>query len=139
MSLEVIVLTPEKIFLTCKTDQVILPAEEGSIGILSGHAPLITMLEPGVLRYNSKGTWVPKVLHNGFAQIEDNKVTVVVNGAEEVLKSSNFAELDKIQKELKENLDKFKLTKPEKRQLELRIIEAQIAKARVDALKLQKT
>ena len=139
MSLEVIVLTPEKVFLTCKTDQVILPAVSGSIGILSGHAPLITILEPGVLRYNSKGTWIPKVLHNGFAQIEDDKVTVVVNGAEEVLKPSDFPELKATETKLKENLRTFKGTKPEKRTLELRTLEVQIAKARVDALQLQKT
>ena len=84
MSLNVRIITPEKVFLTSETEQVVLPSITGGVGILKGHAPLVTILEAGVLRYKNNGTWTPAVLYGGFAEVEDDQVTVLVNGAEEV-------------------------------------------------------
>jgi F-type H+-transporting ATPase subunit epsilon len=62
---------------------VILPSITGQLGILTGHAPLLTALETGVLRVRGADkTWVPIALMGGFAEIENNTVTVLVNGAE---------------------------------------------------------
>jgi F-type H+-transporting ATPase subunit epsilon len=60
-----------------------LPSTTGQIGILTGHTPLLTALETGVLRVRGADkTWVPIALMGGFAEIENNEVTVLVNGAE---------------------------------------------------------
>lgn len=138
MSLEVSVITPEKVFLTCETDQVILPTATGGIGILSGHAPLVTVLEPGVLRYEVNGNWIPAVLYGGFAEVEKNQVTVLVNGAEEVLAQGDLQEAEKALISATEKLEKLKESKLEERKLEPAILEVQIAKARLDALKFLK-
>ena len=76
MSLNVRIITPEKVFLTSETEQVVLPSITGGVGILKGHAPLVTILEAGVLRYKNNGTWTPAVLYGGFAEVEDDQVTV---------------------------------------------------------------
>ena len=48
------------------------------------HATLITTLEIGVLRIKSGDTWKPIVVFGGFAEVDDDKVTILVNGVEEV-------------------------------------------------------
>jgi len=134
MSLNVCVITPEKVFLTCKTDQVILPSATGSIGILSNHASLVTVLEPGVLRYETDGNWIPSVLHAGFAEIENNQVLVLVKGAEEVVTSNTLEKAEKDFVNAKEKLEKAKDSLSDDDELKLVLFEMQIAKARLDAL-----
>ena len=45
---------------------------------------VITALEIGVLRFKSENDWSPLILLGGFAEIENNEVTILVNGVEEV-------------------------------------------------------
>jgi F-type H+-transporting ATPase subunit epsilon len=83
MALTVRVIAPDKTVWDAAADEVILPSTTGQLGILSGHAPLLTALEAGVLRVRGEDkTWVPIALTGGFAEIENNEVTVLVNGAE---------------------------------------------------------
>jgi F-type H+-transporting ATPase subunit epsilon len=83
MTLTVRVIAPDKTVWDAKADEVILPSTTGQLGILSGHAPMLTALETGVLRVRGEDkTWVPIALMGGFAEIENNEVTVLVNGAE---------------------------------------------------------
>ena len=65
------------------TEELILPSSTGQIGILVDHAPLLTALDIGVMRLKSDGGWTSIVLMEGFAEVEDNKVTILCNGAEE--------------------------------------------------------
>ncbi len=83
MALTVRVVAPDKTVWDAPADEVILPSTTGQLGILTGHAPLLTALETGVLRVRGVDkTWVPIALMGGFAEIEANTVTVLVNGAE---------------------------------------------------------
>lgn len=83
MALTVRVIAPDKTVWDTSAEEVILPSTTGQIGILSGHAPLLTALETGVMRVRSADkTWVPIALMGGFAEVENNEVTVLVNGAE---------------------------------------------------------
>nr|YP_003002272.1 ATP synthase CF1 epsilon chain [Aureoumbra lagunensis]ACS36984.1 ATP synthase CF1 epsilon chain [Aureoumbra lagunensis] len=134
MSLEVRIITPERVFLTCETEQVILPAVNGGIGILSDHAPLVTVLEPGVVRYESNGTWTPAILYGGFAEVENNKITVLVNGAEEVSSSENLQSIEKAFIDATEKLETLKESKANPREVDSAALEVRIAKARLDAL-----
>lgn len=136
MSLNVRVITPEKVFLASETEQVILPSVTGGIGILTGHAPLVTVLEPGVLRYENNGSWTPAVLYGGFAEVENNQVTVLVNGAEEVLSNTDREETEKAFIAATEKLEKLKESVSEERKLKPAILEVKIAKARLDAMEL---
>lgn len=138
MGLNVRVITPEKVFLTSETEQVILPSVTGGVGILTGHAPLVTVLEPGVMRYENNGSWTPAVLYGGFAEVENNQVTVLVNGAEEVPTSPDLQETEKAFIDATEKLEKLKEVESEERKLKPAVLEVQIAKARLDALELIK-
>jgi F-type H+-transporting ATPase subunit epsilon len=83
MSLNVRVITPDKVIWDADTEELILPSSTGQLGILTDHAPLLTALDIGVMRLKTGADWTSIVLMEGFAEIEDNKVTVLCNGAEE--------------------------------------------------------
>jgi F-type H+-transporting ATPase subunit epsilon len=82
MSLTVRVIAPDKTVWDATADEVILPSTTGQLGILSGHAPLLTALETGVLRVRANNSWTPIALMGGFAEVDANEVTILVNGAE---------------------------------------------------------
>ena len=83
MSLNVRVITPDKVVWDAMADELILPSSTGQVGILTDHAPLLTALDIGVMRLQSEPGWTSIVLMEGFAEVEDNKVTILCNGAEE--------------------------------------------------------
>merc|ERR1712187_291403 len=67
---------------TCS--EVILPSSSGQLGVLAGHAPMMTSLDVGVLRYKKGGKWMPLVVLGGFATVDANQTSVLVNEFEEV-------------------------------------------------------
>ena len=83
MSLNVRVITPDRVVWDALAEELILPSSTGQIGILTDHAPLLTALDIGVMRLRSESGWTSIVLMEGFAEVEDNKVTILCNGAEE--------------------------------------------------------
>ncbi len=82
MVLTVRVIAPDKTVWDSSAEEVILPSTTGQLGILTGHAPLISALDIGVMRVRDNKTWVSIALMGGFAEVEDNEVTILVNGAE---------------------------------------------------------
>ena len=83
MSLNVRVITPDKVVWDATVEELILPSSTGQIGILTDHAPLLTALDIGVMKLKSDAGWSSIVVMEGFAEVEDNKVTILCNGAEE--------------------------------------------------------
>ena len=83
MSLNVRVITPDRVVWDATAEELILPSSTGQLGILTDHAPLLTALDIGVVRIKTGGKWVAIVLLEGFAEVENNKVTILCNGAEE--------------------------------------------------------
>jgi F-type H+-transporting ATPase subunit epsilon len=82
MALSVKVITPDKTVWDDRVEEVILPSTTGQLGILSGHAPLLTALEIGVLRIRPGKEWKAIALMGGFAEVENNEIKILVNGAE---------------------------------------------------------
>jgi F-type H+-transporting ATPase subunit epsilon len=82
MTLTVRVIAPDKTVWDSEAQEVILPSTTGQLGILSGHAPLLTALDIGVMRVRPGKDWLPIALMGGFAEVENNEVTILVNGAE---------------------------------------------------------
>jgi F-type H+-transporting ATPase subunit epsilon len=84
MTLTVRVIAPDKTVWDAPADEVILPSTTGQLGILSGHAPLLTALDIGVLRVRASKNqdWQAIALLGGFAEVEEDEVTILVNGAE---------------------------------------------------------
>jgi len=99
MSLNVCVITPDRVVWDATADELILPSSTGQLGILSDHAPLLTALDIGVMRLKTDGNWMSIVLMEGFAEVENNKVTILCNGAEEgssIDRTSAESELEKV-------------------------------------------
>lgn len=82
MALTLRVLAPDKSLFDGSADEVILPSTTGQLGILPGHISLLTALDVGVLRLRESGGWQSIALLGGFAEVESDEVTVLVNGAE---------------------------------------------------------
>ena len=82
MTLQVCIMTPDRIFWNDQAEEIILPTNTGQMGVLSNHAPLITALDIGVALVRSKMEWMPVALMGGFALIKNNQVTILVNEAE---------------------------------------------------------
>ena len=83
-SIELVVVTPERQLLRETVVEVTLPGADGCLGILPGHAPLITELGIGELTY--KGKAASEVAHlaiiSGFAEVLGDRVTVLAEMAE---------------------------------------------------------
>ena len=90
MSLQVCIMTPDRIFLNEIAEEIILPTNTGQMGVLTNHAPLITALDIGVMLIRTKNQWTPLALMGGFALIKKNQITILVNEAE----SSKSIDLD---------------------------------------------
>ena len=82
MSLTLRVLAPDQNVFDGSADEVILPSTTGQLGILPGHISLLTAIDIGVLRVRSNGAWNSIALMGGFAEVDADEVTVLVNKAE---------------------------------------------------------
>jgi F-type H+-transporting ATPase subunit epsilon len=79
MSFQVTVVTPEQQVLEETVSQVILPAHDGQIGILTGRAPLLVKLGQGPMQLDAGGGRGSRVFYveGGIAQMKDNRLTVL--------------------------------------------------------------
>lgn len=83
--LKLTLVTPEKKLLTdVEVEEVFVPAHRGELNILPGHAPLMTVLETGVLRYRLKGqTNLNSVIVSwGYCEVTPRGVVVMAETAE---------------------------------------------------------
>lgn len=83
-AIELVVVTPERQLLREKTIEVQLPGADGYLGVLPGHAPLITELGIGELSYHdpSGKESVHLAILSGFAEVLPDRVTVLAETAE---------------------------------------------------------
>ena len=82
MTFNLRVLSPDKSVFDGVADEVILPCTSGQMGILTGHVSMLTALDDGVLRIREGNAWQSIALMGGFAEVDANEVTVLVNSAE---------------------------------------------------------
>jgi F-type H+-transporting ATPase subunit epsilon len=73
--------SPEAVLFSGDVDQVDLPGSEGDMGILAGHAPLVTMLRPGIVTIFRGGAREPVVITGGFAEVGPAGLTVLADRA----------------------------------------------------------
>lgn len=83
-SIELVIVTPERQMLRESVVEAVLPGENGCLGILPGHAPLITELGIGEMTYRPKTGGEPQHLAiiSGFAEVLGDRVTVLAETAE---------------------------------------------------------
>jgi F-type H+-transporting ATPase subunit epsilon len=114
MSLHVSIIAPDRNVWDSNAEEVILPSSTGQLGILKGHAPLLTALDIGVMRVRVDKDWIPVVLMGGFAEVENDELTILVNGAEEGSKINT----EEAQKNLEEMTLRFNEAETSKEKIE---------------------
>jgi F-type H+-transporting ATPase subunit epsilon len=81
-TLELEIVTPDKLLVHEHADQVQIPGKSGELGILPGHAPLITELTIGEISYRQGANTHYLAVAWGFAEVLPNKVTILADTAE---------------------------------------------------------
>ena len=77
------IVTPERqVVKDLPTDEMQIPSLNGYLGILPGHAPLITELSVGAITYRASGTSRTLSLAWGFAEVLPDKVTILAEACE---------------------------------------------------------
>ena len=102
-SFHLTVVTRERKIVETDAVEVVLPADDGEIGVLPGHTPLLTLLKVGVMRYRSDGNPQSLVISWGFAEILPERVIVMAETArlpQEMDAATAEAEKAKLEKEL---------------------------------------
>lgn len=74
------ILTPEKKLYSGEANSVTLPGVDGSFQLLNRHAPLISALTKGVIKYKTGNETKTLEISGGFAECLKNKVIVLVEG-----------------------------------------------------------
>lgn len=78
------IITPEKTAFDGEADSVVLNTEEGEIGILPGHLPLVTILRPGDVQVEFQGQKQFLAVDKGFAEVTDDNIRVLTEAAIDV-------------------------------------------------------
>jgi F-type H+-transporting ATPase subunit epsilon len=79
--LTVSVISPEAVLFNGTAESLVAPAFDGEVGILSGHAPMLTLLGNGTLRLGGEGSGQRFHVEGGFLQVVDDVVRVVTERA----------------------------------------------------------
>src|SRR5437762_7667745 len=73
--------SPEKLLFSGEVEQVDVPGSEGDFGVLAGHAPLVTILRPGIMTVFAGGEKQQIVVLGGFAETGPTGLTVLADMA----------------------------------------------------------
>ena len=80
MSVDLEIVSPEKLLLSRPVDMVVIPASEGDMGVLEGHAPTIVILRGGVIAlYEGERVTDQMYVAGGFAEVTQERCTVLAN------------------------------------------------------------
>lgn len=112
--------TPEKVAWSAPADFVVLPALNGEMGVLPGHAPFVVQLAAGEVRVTSGAEVKRFAVSGGFAEIKDDKVALFAETAE----MSDQIDVEAARQALEKS--KAQAAKPGMDPLTLAAVEAQI-------------
>jgi F-type H+-transporting ATPase subunit epsilon len=96
--------TPERLLVSADVKEAQIPGEGGYLGILPGHAPLLSALQPGVISYPREGHTDRLVVTWGYVEVLPTKVTVLAEAAEKV----EEIDVARAEKSLQRALDRLK-------------------------------
>jgi len=81
--LKVSVISPERTLYEGEASSVVAPAFDGEVGVLTGHAPMMTLLGRGALRIEGGAAGTRRFrVEGGFLQVADDAVRIVTERAE---------------------------------------------------------
>ncbi|RAI58078.1 ATP synthase F1 subunit epsilon [Roseicella frigidaeris] len=74
--------SPERLLLSRQVEMATIPAAEGEMGVLPGHAPMIVTLRGGIIRVRENGAETERLfVGGGFAEVSPERVTVLADEA----------------------------------------------------------
>ena len=73
--------SPERLLLSTEADMITVPGTEGYLGVMAGHAPLVTTLRAGMIDVQTGGQDDRYFIRGGFAEIGPAKITVLAEEA----------------------------------------------------------
>lgn len=83
MPLRVEIVTAERlVYAEDGVDRIIVPGVEGELGVLPLHTPLLTMMQPGLMRIIKGNEEIEMAITGGFIEVRENRVTVLADTAE---------------------------------------------------------
>jgi F-type H+-transporting ATPase subunit epsilon len=122
------VATPERLLVDEQVTAAELPGKEGYMGVLAGHAPLLSALGAGVLTYESGGEARVLAIDGGFVEVFDNHVRVLADHAE----FGRDIQSDRARHQLDEALQAMK-TANQQPESDIALAAVDKARARLDA------
>ncbi len=82
MSLQLSIVTPEGTLVELAVDSVLAPGAQGEFGVLPAHEPYLTVLQAGEVRYVVEGQIQRVGISGGFAEVTQERVTVLATSEE---------------------------------------------------------
>ena len=122
--------SPERVLFSGDVDQVDLPGAEGDMGILAGHAPLVTVLRPGIVTIYSGSSREPVVVMGGFAEVSPAGLTVLADRAtprDSVEAGMLTSEIKDAEEDVADTTDDAQRDKLARRLEQLRTLQAALA------------
>ena len=102
LTLEIV--TPERAVVSERVDEVQVPGEEGSFGVLPGHTPLLATLQVGELWYRQGDETSYVAVSFGFAEVQPDRVTILAQIAESA-EEIDVTRAEAAEKRAKDRLD----------------------------------
>lgn len=105
MALHLEIVTPERKVFSDQVENVYLPGVGGEMGVLGGHAALVSAMQAGELRYLKEGKVVELAVGQGFAEVTQEKVTILTDVAfqeDQIDEAKVAAAMERAEKALEE-------------------------------------
>ena len=102
------IVTPDRRVFTENVDEVVLPGTEVYLGVLPGHAPLLTRLDTGRISYRIAGKTGYLAVSGGFAEVLRDRVSVLA----EICERADEIDLDRAREKKRQAEELLKSTDP---------------------------
>jgi F-type H+-transporting ATPase subunit epsilon len=130
MAIELGIVTPRGVVFQGPVDDVVLPGVEGEFGVLTGHERFLTSVDIGELTIHSPAETVYAAISEGFAEVNGDRVTVLVDSCE-IAAEIDVARAERARARAEQNLAELERDEDERRYAEyevaLRMAETRVA------------
>jgi F-type H+-transporting ATPase subunit epsilon len=124
--------SPERVLASVQADMVVVPGEEGDFGVLAQHAPVLSLLRPGLIEiYEGNAVSERVFVEGGFAEVNPNGLIVLAEAANPLSELSLDEARSLLQRAEDDLSDAKEPTEAERERLEQAVI---VAKLRVEAV-----
>ena len=123
--------SPERLLASEEVDMVVLPGEEGDFGVLAEHAPVLSLLRPGLITTYAGDRPDKRIfVAGGFAEVNQSGCTVLAEAAEPI-EEIDRGRAERMLQDARDDLSDTKSpSEPERERLERAV---KVAEARVEA------